>query len=216
MLGVIWVQQCSSAMLFMQDLRQQVMDQPLDSMLKLLRGLSMLTMHRSRLNSHQPVSLHWASLFIDMVDGTSAPQRHRAHHILEEYKMFTLVVPVELLVCLPEQQLRLKWPPYKFQPLSLAPQPGFQLLHPRACHAPSVACLHEGLLGQQQQQERMQRQQHDLRVQEQGAAPSELASASASRHTGWMVRIARLGCAISRRDVRRFFRDFDIDDNSIR
>ena len=65
-------------------------------------------------------------------------------------------------------------------------------------------------------QERLQRKQHDLRLQEGGAAPSELASAGANRQSGHMVRLARLGCAISRRDVRRFFKDFDIDDNSIR
>ncbi len=81
-------------------------------------------------------------------------------------------------------------------------------------HMSNFQCA--GLLSQQRQQERLQRQQHDARLQSQGAAPSELASASNSRQSGFMVRLARLGCAISRRDVRRFFRDFDIDDNSIR
>ena len=81
---------------------------------------------------------------------------------------------------------------------------------------PQVRCARKGLLERQRQQERLQRAQHDARLAERGAAPSELESAGAARQSGHMVRLARLGCAISRRDVRRFFKDFDIDDNSIR
>lgn len=34
--------------------------------------------------------------------------------------------------------------------------------------------------------------------------------------SGYMVRVVKLGCAITRRDVRRFFKDFDITDANIR
>lgn len=33
---------------------------------------------------------------------------------------------------------------------------------------------------------------------------------------GYMVRVVRLGCAITRRDVRRFLKDFDVTDDNIR
>lgn len=76
-----------------------------------------------------------------------------------------------------------------------------------------------GLLTLQRQQERLQRDQHISRMQRrrEGRPPDEPALEPGPSAQGrFMVRVSRLGSGITRRDVRRFFKDFDIDDDSIR
>ena len=65
-------------------------------------------------------------------------------------------------------------------------------------------------------QERFQRDQHDIQLIRKRTQLSDSPNAATKGHNSHMVRLVRLSSTVSRRDIRRFFKDFDIDDNSIR
>ena len=65
-------------------------------------------------------------------------------------------------------------------------------------------------------QERFQRDQHDIQLIRRRTQLSDSPNAAPKGHNSYMVRLVRLSSTVTRRDIRRFFKDFDIDDNSIR